>query len=54
MAGERKGRRLIVFDKETGMDFTAGEFFRPGKYLFIPKKHGILKTLEGFFSSTRS
>lgn len=53
MGGEREGRRLIVLDKETGMDFTAGECFRPRKYLFIPKEHGILKTLKCFLSSAR-
>lgn len=52
MGAERKGRRLIVLDKEIGMDFTAGEGFRARKNLFIPKEHGILKTL-GFISSTR-
>lgn len=52
MGGERKGRRLIVLDKEIGMNFTAGEGFRARKNLFIPKEHGILKTL-GFISSTR-
>lgn len=52
MGGERKGGRLIVLDKEIEMDFTAGEGFRARKNLFIPKEHGILKTL-GFISSTR-
>lgn len=35
MEGKRERRGLIVLDKETGMDFTAGQRFKPRKYSYL-------------------